>query len=478
MRLDLRQPSTSVAFDAPSSDLSVTATAASSTTKIRTFTWWSPLWLFVLADVTAALLASGLTGRSFGFAAAVSAAIVLSLRMANLYQRVLLPSVLSHAGRMAMAGAAGSLAAAALTGATSAQAAVFAAVAAPLMLILRAGAYANERRAAARMPQRALVVGAGVAGQELVSRLLDHPEYGINPLGFLDSAPAPLDPALAVTVLGDMDALDELIETLDIQRIFLDAGSVTEQELADVLDCTSGLDVEISVLPVLTQRLSTLVAVENVAGSTVLSYRPSRHHGISWTLKRAIDIAGAVVMLLTSAPIWLLVTAAIKLESRGPVLFKQVRVGRHGEPFTIYKFRSMEQDAEARKTLYLDLNAADGPYFKLERDPRITRVGRIIRRYSIDEIPQVLNVLRGEMSLVGPRPALESEVAEYPDWFRRRLAVRPGLSGLWQVSGRFLVPFAEATRLDVSYVDHWSIGLDLQILARTPAVVLSGRGAR
>lgn len=443
----------------------------------RTLAWWSPGWVLV-ADLVALAAVAGLVGRTWSFALCAAASVVLSLRMVHLYGRARLPEALREAGRISVAAAAGSLVAAAVTGTTSAQAITFAIVVTPLLVVARMVAYSARRRAAARRPQPALIVGTGPAGQELITRLLDHPEYGINPVGFVDSDPSPLDPSLPVSVLGSLSALRDVVRDLGVRRVFLDAGSVAEHDFIEVLDLVADLNVEISVLPVLVPRLSTSLAVEGIAGSTLLTYRPSRHQGFSWAVKRALDIAGSLAMLAVSAPICLAAAAAIKLDSSGPVLFKQVRVGRNGRPFMIYKFRSMETDAEARKTLYLDLNASDGPYFKLEHDPRVTRVGRLIRRYSIDEIPQLLNVLRGEMSLVGPRPALESEVAEYPAWFRRRLAVRPGLSGLWQVSGRFLVPFAEATRLDVTYVDNWSLGLDLQILARTPGVVLSGRGAR
>ena len=153
-------------------------------------------------------------------------------------------------------------------------------------------------------------------------------------------------------------------------------------------------------------------------------------------------------------------------------------MGRHGRSFRVFKFRSMVRGAE---TMLIDLtahNEAEGPFFKVADDPRVTRVGRWLRRTSIDELPQLLNVIKGDMSLVGPRPALPNEAERFPEWFRRRLDVPPGMSGLWQVSGRFLLPFQEAARLDVFYVDHWSLGLDLKIMARTPSAVLLGRGAR
>ena len=442
----------------------------------RGYRWWSPLWLYLVVDL-AALASVGLAGRMSSFTLAAPVMTVCGLRAANLYRRTLLPSALKQVGAVTTAVAAGALIAAALTSTPSSTAAVYTVLASPLLLTGRAIAYGQQRRWAVRRPERAIVVGTGTEGQELASRLLDHPEYGIVPVGFVDSTPNPIDPDLSLEVIGGLPGLLGLVDRFDVQRIFLDSNSVSEGELLQVLDLASDLDAEISVLPALARHLSTSIAVEGIAGATVLSYRPSRHQGISWAAKRVVDVVGALAMLVVAAPLWLAVAVAIKLDSPGPVLYKQTRVGRHGRPFTIYKFRSMQIDADARKTLILDLNEADGPYFKVRCDPRITRVGRYTRRFSIDELPQVLNVLRGDMSLVGPRPALASEVAEYPDWFRRRLAVRPGLSGLWQVSGRFLLPFSEATRLDVSYVDHWSLGLDLQILARTPAVVISGRGA-
>lgn len=440
--------------------------------------WWSPLWKFLLADLAALGAAGALAGVGVRFGAASLVAVVFTLRAANLYRRVPLPAALSHVGHIVMAACAGSLGAAAVTGTSSTLAGRFALLAGPALFGGRAVAYRRDRRATMRHPQRAIVVGTGPDGQELVSRLLDHPEYGIVPIGFVDDVPVAVDPALPVGVLGELGDLATLVRRSHVERVVLDAGSVSERELLEVLDQAADLGVEISVLPTLARHLSSAIAVDGVAGSTLLSYRPSGNQGISWVTKRALDVAGALVMLVASAPIWLVTAIAVKLDSAGPVLYKQTRLGRDGRPFTIYKFRSMQADADAKRTLYIDLNEASGPFFKIESDPRVTRVGRMIRRFSIDEIPQVLNVLRGDMSLVGPRPALAAEVAEYPSWFRRRLSVRPGLTGLWQVSGRFLVPFAEAARLDVYYVDHWSLALDLQILARTPGVVLSGRGAR
>ncbi|NPV48023.1 MAG: exopolysaccharide biosynthesis polyprenyl glycosylphosphotransferase [Armatimonadetes bacterium] len=193
--------------------------------------------------------------------------------------------------------------------------------------------------------------------------------------------------------------------------------------------------------------------------------------------KRVLDVIGAVAGLVLLAPLMLLVALAIKLESRGPVFFCQRRLGQGGVPFRFYKFRSMTVGAEQARCELEQCNEVSGPVFKMRQDPRTTRVGRFIRRASIDEMPQLWNVLRGDMSLVGPRPPLPDEVACYEQWQRERLAVRPGLTCIWQVSGRSDVPFEEWVRMDIEYVRTRSFWLDLKLLALTVPAVLSGRGA-
>jgi lipopolysaccharide/colanic/teichoic acid biosynthesis glycosyltransferase len=195
-------------------------------------------------------------------------------------------------------------------------------------------------------------------------------------------------------------------------------------------------------------------------------------------LKRALDLAGTALLILASAPILAAIAVAIKLEDGGPVLFRQTRVGRDGRLFIMFKFRSMVPDAEARKAALMAQNEmSDGILFKIRRDPRVTRVGRIIRKLSLDELPQLFNVLRGEMSLVGPRPPVPSEVALYDPGHRRRLAALPGITCLWQVSGRNEIDFHGQVQLDVAYIERQSIRLDLAILIRTIPAVLAGKGA-
>ncbi|MFF5970687.1 sugar transferase [Streptomyces sp. NPDC012769] len=193
--------------------------------------------------------------------------------------------------------------------------------------------------------------------------------------------------------------------------------------------------------------------------------------------KRALDIGVAVPALVLLSPVLLGAACAVKLSSRGPVFYAQERVGRDGEPFRMWKLRSMSLDAESRRSAYLHLNESSGPLFKIRHDPRVTPVGRVLRSWSIDELPQLLNVLHGEMSLVGPRPPLPEECEHYGPYERLRLLVKPGITCVWQVSGRSDVPFAEQVRMDLDYITHWSLLTDLKLLARTVPAVLGRRGA-
>jgi exopolysaccharide biosynthesis polyprenyl glycosylphosphotransferase len=206
-------------------------------------------------------------------------------------------------------------------------------------------------------------------------------------------------------------------------------------------------------------------------------YLSVRHKTMQTAFKRIFDIVASFSALVLLSPLLLVVATIIRLTSRGPVLFRQQRVGRHSKPFHMLKFRSMVVNAEELKAKLMAQNEQAGPVFKMRRDPRITRVGRFIRKFSIDELPQLLNVLRGEMSIVGPRPPVPSEVSRYEAWQRRRLSVRPGLTCVWQVSGRNEISFEEWMYLDMQYIDHWSLAQDFQLILKTLPVVLTGRGA-
>jgi exopolysaccharide biosynthesis polyprenyl glycosylphosphotransferase len=220
------------------------------------------------------------------------------------------------------------------------------------------------------------------------------------------------------------------------------------------------------------------VEVDELDGVPMLAFRSAPHVRAELLAKRLFDLAGSAGLLLATAPLLLVVAAVIRATSDGPALFVQRRVGLNGREFDLYKFRSMVADAEARKGELLPHNEMSGPAFKIANDPRITPIGRLLRRTSLDELPQLLNVLRGDMSLVGPRPAVPMEVHGYARWQRRRLSVKPGITCLWQISGRNDVDFDTWMKLDLSYIDNWSLWLDLKIILYTIPAVLLARGAR
>jgi exopolysaccharide biosynthesis polyprenyl glycosylphosphotransferase len=231
-------------------------------------------------------------------------------------------------------------------------------------------------------------------------------------------------------------------------------------------------------LPISSFRMARARPVTpNAVDDGYVHYSSVPHKPLQMATKRFFDIVMSSAALVVLSPLLLAVAAVIKLTSRGPVLFHQERTGLYGRPFRMLKFRSMVMDAEKRKAELLSKNEQSGPVFKMKNDPRITAVGRFIRKYSIDELPQLVNVLRGDMSVVGPRPPIPSEVARYEAWQRRRLSVRPGLTCVWQVSGRNQVSFEQWMLLDMQYIDHWSLAHDLQLILKTAPVVLTGRGA-
>lgn len=219
------------------------------------------------------------------------------------------------------------------------------------------------------------------------------------------------------------------------------------------------------------------VTVGQLGRFATLRVEPKRHGRVAHWAKRAFDVAFSGLTILVTLPLLAIIAAAIRLDSPGPVFYRQSRLGRQGRQFEIWKFRSMIIDADQLVIDLTDENSADGPLFKIRHDPRVTRVGRLLRRWSLDELPQLLNVLRGDMSLVGPRPALPSEADGWSPELFDRLLVRPGLTGPWQVSGRSDASFEEYSRLDLYYVDNWSMTLDLEILARTLPAIMSGDGA-
>jgi exopolysaccharide biosynthesis polyprenyl glycosylphosphotransferase len=236
-------------------------------------------------------------------------------------------------------------------------------------------------------------------------------------------------------------------------------------------------DTDLCLAPALLDVAGPRTSIRSAAGLPLLYMDHPDLTGIRQAGKSLFDRLAAFSALFLLTPLFLMIAVAIKFDDGGSVLFRQVRVGRNGRPFHVYKFRTMVQNAEWQRVLLEDMFSPSGMLFKIKDDPRVTRAGSWLRRFSLDELPQLVNVLIGQMSLVGPRPALPEEAARYGDYVRRRLAVRPGITGLWQVSGRSDVPWEEAVRLDLRYVENWSLALDLQILWKTWSAVIRGAGA-
>jgi exopolysaccharide biosynthesis polyprenyl glycosylphosphotransferase len=272
------------------------------------------------------------------------------------------------------------------------------------------------------------------------------------------------------------EVLATLVERDDIHRVVIAPGATDQADVLDLIRAAKALGLKVSLLPRMFEVVGSSVVFDDVEGLTLLGVRRFGLTRSSWLCKRAFDLAGTVAGLVVLSPFLALVALAIRLDSRGPVFFRQQRVGRGGRVFEMVKFRTMVADADRRKAELRARNEAEG-LFKIADDPRITPVGRILRRTSLDELPQLWNVLRGEMSLVGPRPALPSEVEAWGPEVHQRLEVKPGITGMWQVSGRSSASFEDYTRLDRYYVDNWSLWTDLAILAKTVPTVLLHRGA-
>lgn len=333
-------------------------------------------------------------------------------------------------------------------------------------------------RQAGQGVDRVVIIGAGEVGRTVIRNLIAQPELGYRVVGFLDDDPAKSTTDIGpIRALGPLDNLSEVIREQAIDQVIITLPWQYHRKTVRLVTDSEHAGVRARVVPDLFQLSLGGVDVEAINGIPLISIKETRLTGVNLALKRIVDVFIAGAVMLVGSPVWLLVALAIKLDSPGPVLFRQERVGRDGHLFTVYKFRSMYVDAEQRLEELRGKNEASGPLFKVRDDPRRTRVGRFIRTTSIDEIPQFLNVLRGEMSIVGPRPGLPNEVAQYQEWHHKRLQVLPGITGLWQVSGRSNLTFDEMVMLDIYYAENWSLSRDLRIMLRTVPQILFGDGA-
>ncbi len=325
--------------------------------------------------------------------------------------------------------------------------------------------------------QRILVVGGGVLAKFLMQQLTAGGSLGQRVIGYLESDAAAHETAFGrFPRLGDVANLEVVIDAERVDEVFVALPSSAQHELEPVITRCRDQGVRFRVVPDLFEAQFGRMDIHPVAGIPLVTLRATGIEGFRALQKRAMDVAVSLLGLTLSAPLWMVIALAIRLDSPGPVFFGQTRIGRGGRAFHLFKFRSMVHDADERKHELFD-GGQHPLLFKDRNDFRCTRVGRWLRRLSLDELPQLLSVLLGHMSLVGPRAQLPDEVAQYDDWARHRLRVPPGLTGLWQVSGRSDLGFEEMVMLDAFYVSNWSIRLDVHILLRTIPTVLSGRGA-
>ncbi len=347
-------------------------------------------------------------------------------------------------------------------------------VLAGLRELVRQVLYFLRRRG--RLVRRVVIVGGNQDAVAFCASLKTQPALGYEVVGFVDDH-ASHDLIEGVRLLGPTETAREAIVATGARGVIIVSSAVGTEVSNRVLRELNNAGIRVELLPSLVGVSAGRLGLRTLGRFPMVHVMAVSYRGWRAVAKRSFDLVVAGLGLIVAAPVMTLVAVAIKLESPGPVLFRQRRVGRRGEPFYMLKFRSMVQNAEEQSEVLIDLNEADGPLFKIRRDPRITRVGRALRRFSLDELPQLWNVVKGEMAMVGPRPALPNEVTGWSPELHERLKVKPGVTGLWQVSGRSQASFSDYTMLDLYYVDNWSLLTDLAILARTIPVVLSGKGA-
>jgi exopolysaccharide biosynthesis polyprenyl glycosylphosphotransferase len=321
-----------------------------------------------------------------------------------------------------------------------------------------------------------LVVGSGRLGKLTMQQIAASPRLGYRVIGFVEEQETPLADFGRFKALGHIWELDQVIRSTRVAQVIVALPSHDHQAILHTANVCERAGADYKLVPDMYELSLSRINVDTIEGIPLIGLRRDTVNQFQMRIKRLLDILIASGVLLLGSPIWLLVALAIKLDSPGPILFSQQRIGLRGEPFGFLKFRSMRVDAEEVLDK-LRTSAAERNLFKQKNDPRRTRVGRLIRPFSIDEIPQLINVLRGEMSLIGPRPLPVVESTNYDDWEKGRFEMMPGLTGLWQVRGRSDIKFDEMILMDLYYIENWSLKLDLQIILQTIPAVLLRRGA-
>jgi exopolysaccharide biosynthesis polyprenyl glycosylphosphotransferase len=292
-------------------------------------------------------------------------------------------------------------------------------------------------------------------------------------VGAVTNGPAPVD----LPILGTVAELRAILAEQRVDELIVTDSDFEERQLLEMVDQAHRTGVKVQIAPKTTELLTRRADFVPGQGIPLFQLRPPVFAGADWVVKRTFDLAVSALVVVVGLPLWLAIAAVIKLNSKGPVFYSDRRIGVNETEFGMLKFRTMVADAETRQAELEELNEAQGALFKIREDPRVTRIGGLLRRLSLDEIPNVLNVLRGEMSLVGPRPLPVRDHALLEEWHRKRNLVLPGMTGLWQISGRSTLSFDDLVRLDFYYLDNWSIWLDISILAKTAPAVLGQRGA-
>jgi exopolysaccharide biosynthesis polyprenyl glycosylphosphotransferase len=330
-----------------------------------------------------------------------------------------------------------------------------------------------------------LVVGATDAASRLMNSVVSNPHLGYRLKGFVDDQirfsewilPTQYPDGSEVPYIGTINELNDLIYRHQVNEVIIALPSNYHATINEIINRCRESGVGFSLVPDLFEMRLDLLNFSEINGVPLLGLKNNSLRGWNYVVKRTMDIYLALAALLITIPLTLLIALAIKIDSRGPIIYRQTRIGKHGKPFTFYKFRSMRVGSDKQLQALQVLNETGGVTFKMKNDPRRTRVGKFLRRTSLDELPQLINILLGQMSFVGPRPPIDREVEKYQEWHYRRLEVACGLTGLWQVSGRSKLTFDDMVKLDIYYAENWSLWLDIKILIRTIPAVLKGEGA-
>ncbi len=322
--------------------------------------------------------------------------------------------------------------------------------------------------------KKVIVFGASEIGRNFVDKIIKDRSVGYDIVAYFDDK-IKMSEINGIPIISNMDKIKEKVERKEVDvLVFASKELLSAEAILDIVSEYETKDVEFKIIPGVLEIMESRVELDAIAGMPLVTITKSKLTGLNLSIKRVFDIVVSSVLIMLFSPLMLLIALAIKIDSKGPVLFKHKRVGRGGEMFTMYKFRSMIEGAEEMVPPLAHFYEEEGKTFKVKKDLRITRVGRVLRKISLDELPQLFNVFIGEMSLVGPRPQVEAEMKKYGCYYEK-LMVNPGITGLWQVSGRAELSFEDRIRLDIYYIENWSLWLDFKILLRTiPAVFLTG----